>query len=568
MKRRLGDRGYLDVNLWVPKRFFNVEGVKNALTFPYAEGKDRTPAELHLCVETEYHLIVPREFWPHGDLGFEIVDCRPRAYRRTSVRSRIRLDHKINNAGQVIPTGDTIQQESLDALLNARGGVLQLACGRGKTIIFLEAAARMQVPTLIVVDNTQLLEQWQKVIEKFLDVPGGVGLIQGESNDWKKSIVMATYQTLAARAISGAITEEMRQWFGLIGWDEAHHVNAPTFSRSADMFYGKRIGLTATPERDDGLHVIHEFNFGRVFYRNLKQDLVPKISFIWTGLALDENDHLVRDATRDTTDELHLSKIASFFGTWEQRLEQLSDIITERANQGRKVLVLSNSVAELVNLLARRIHITEKITDIVVTPQDVGETIEPIELDKNQVATLRAAVEAIQPHEAQLSSVDRQKLIGFQQALKHHDVFLKMQKLFRKRERDFIDHIVEKIQKSDSGLMIYKVKAKERMRLLEQKQVVFAIMKYGKEGLDKPTLETVLCCEPVSSKNVLQQVMGRPLRYKEGKQEPEIIIVEDDIAPMRAICAKMRKHLRRWPIEDGGPFKYEQVGYPPGRRTK
>jgi len=567
MNRRLGDRGYLDTNLWVPKRFFNVEGVKNALTFPYVEGKDKTPAELRLCVETEQHLVVPREFWPHGDLGFEIVDCRPRSYPKSPVTSSIKLDHKINNAGQVIPTGDTVQREALDALLAARGGILQLACGKGKTVIFLEAAARMQVPTLIVVDNTQLLSQWQKSISTFLKVPGGVGLIQGPSNDWKKWVVMATYQTLAARAMNGEITEEMRQWFGLIGWDEAHHVNAPTFSRSADMFYGKRIGLTATPERDDGLHIIHEFNFGRVFYRNLKQDLVPRISFVWTGLSLDENDHEVRDATRDTTDELHLSKLASFFGTWEQRLEHLSQIIEERAKQGRKVLVLSNSVAELVNLLARRINITEKITDISVRPQDVGETLEPIELGKNHAKTLEEAVRALEQLK-QLSPAERQKLDGFKQALKHHEIFLKMTKLLRQRQREFIDRIVDKIQKSDSGLMIYKVKAKERMRLLEEKQVVFAIMKYGKEGLDKPTLETVLCCEPVSSKNVLQQVMGRPLRYKEGKQEPEIIIVEDDIAPIRAICAKMRQHLRRWPIEDGGPFKYEQVGYPPGRRSK
>lgn len=568
MKQRLGDRGYLDVNLWVPKHFFNIEGVKNALTFPYVEGKDRTPAELHLCIETDHHLIVPREFWPHGNLGFEIVDCRPQEYTRTRVRSRIQLDHKINNAGEVIPTGDTVQQESLHALLSSRGGILQLACGKGKTVIFLEAIARMQVPALIVVDNTQLLAQWRESIERFLDVPGGIGLIQGEVNDWKKAVVLATYQTLAARSISGAITESMRRWFGLIGWDEAHHVNAPTFSRSADMFYGKRIGLTATPEREDGLHIIHEFNFGRVFYRNLKQDMVPKISFVWTGLSLDENDAAVQDATRDTTNELHLSKIASFFGTWEPRLEQLSAIIDDRAKQGRKVLVLSNSIGELVNLLARRLHLTEKITDIRVSPQDVGETLEPIELDKNNVATLREAVSALQKREAQLSAAERQKLNGFLQALKHHEVFEKMQKLFRKREREFIDHIVAKIQKSDSGLMIYKVKANERMRLLKEKQVVFAVMKYGKEGLDKPTLESVLCCEPVSSKNVLQQVMGRPLRYKEGKQEPEIIIVEDDIAPIRAICAKMRKHLRRWPIEDGGPFKYEQVGYPPGRKTK
>jgi len=293
--RRVPGRGYLDSSLWIPKNCVNVEGTKQALTFPIFD--DKEVRFLTLWRETDYHLIVPREFWDVAEpLPFRLVDCRPISYPQVDIRSRIKLDHILED-GVLVPTGEDVQRKSLDALLGSRGGILQLACGKGKSVISLELIARRKVPALVVVDTTQLLRQWREEIELFLDVPEGVGQIGDGEFDWQKPIVLATYTTLANRAAT--LPEEVRRWFGLIIWDEAHHVAAPTFSRSADLFFGQRIGLTATPIRADGMHVVYNFHIGKVLYKDLRQELKPTFYFRWTGINIDAGSDLVRSATRD-----------------------------------------------------------------------------------------------------------------------------------------------------------------------------------------------------------------------------------------------------------------------------
>ena len=73
---------------------------------------------------------------------------------------------------------------------------------------------------------------------------------------------------------------------------------------------------------------------------------------------------------------------------------------------------------------------------------------------------------------------------------------------------------------------------------------------------------------PFSSKNVLQQLMGRPTRAHNDKKHPVVIFYEDNIGPIIGMCKKLRKHLREWAHEEGGPFDYEQIDHPfSGRGT-
>jgi superfamily II DNA or RNA helicase len=567
---RIGEdpsKGYLSDNLWVPKAAVNVEGVKSALTFPYFEGKDRTQRELPLYLEAEHHLIVPRKFWKEGQFTFEVFDCRPQKYKKTNIRSRIKLDHKELNDGSLIPTGEHVQQQALEALLSCLSGILELGCGKGKTIIALEAITCLQVPVLIVVDNMQLQSQWLRAIEKFLEVPGGIGLVGDGEFDWEgRSIVLATYQTLAQKARD--LPESFRRWFGAAFYDEAHHVNAPTFSRSADLIYGRRYGLTATPKRDDGLHVIHEFHFGSSFYRDLKQELRPRIYFEWTGFTLDMNDPHTVASTHTDAGELHLSKLAVWFGQWRERMEHILHRIQQARDEGRKILVLSNSVDELVNMLAIWNGMQELYTGIETPPLLPGEP-EPCLLEKKERKDIERDLEhcrqvlASGPSKAtQLETM--RKIEAFELALASHEVARRINKIVRKEEAKFRDKLLA--IPSDAGLMIHKVPTAERTRMLQEKAVTFAINKYGREGLDEPSIDTVVLCEPTSSRNAIQQIMGRELRHKQGKSTPVFIIFEDNIKPLILMCRKMRSHFRKWPIEDGGPYSYEFCNYPESAR--
>ena len=93
-------------------------------------------------------------------------------------------------------------------------------------------------------------------------------------------------------------------------------------------------------------------------------------------------------------------------------------------------------------------------------------------------------------------------------------------------------------------------------------EMLFAITKYGREGLDAPDLDTVITCEPISSKNNIQQFMGRVLRVRPGKKSPMVIFLEDNIGIIIGMCRKIRNLLKEWPVEDGGPYRFVMEDYP------
>jgi len=551
--------GYLDSHLWVPKTEINVEGVKNTLTFP-VESKAGAYEYLYLYQEAENHLIIPRAFWDPKDLPFEVVDCRPTVIPRVTVHSKIQLDFK--------DPSQTTQRDAQAALLAFDGGTLQLRCGGGKTVITLDTIAKLGTPALIVVDNTQLMEQWLEEIDKHLVVPGGVGRIQDEHFDWQKAIVMATYQTLAKRA--DEMSEEVRRWFGHIWFDEGHHVGAPVFSRSAALIYHRRYALTATAHRLDGSHVIYQYHLGPVLYKNLKQPLTPTIQFYWTGLSLDMTDPSVASAVEDCTGQIHTSKLAVYCGHWKTRLDLITKLVEGEVKQTKKTLVLSNSVAELVNLLAYWNDEKVLYTDVLVpTPKDVGEALEPKELSALDIQSVRNGIAlaknklraASTPYECQHHEETIRRL---ETRLARHAVFKKVDALLRQRQRVYLEGILSKTgPRGQAALLIGSVQPKKRLQMIAAHNVIFSIARFGREGLNCPEIETVIICEPPANKNSIQQIMGRSLRDIPGRHKsPKIIILEDQISVYVGFCQKLRSLFRFWPADEGGPYTYQNVGRP------
>jgi len=107
--------------------------------------------------------------------------------------------------------------------------------------------------------------------------------------------------------------------------------------------------------------------------------------------------------------------------------------------------------------------------------------------------------------------------------------------------------------------MVSYVSKEDRKEYIDHRKVTIAISKYGREGLDNPALDTVLILEPSVQKGWIQQVMGRVLRVKSGKKSPVVIFFEDNVPIIRGICGSVKKTLRRWPHEEGGPYHYNVV---------
>lgn len=565
--RRDPDKAYIDTWLSVPKSYVNVDAMKSALTY---EKKDRYSEEeetLILWKETSTHMLVPRAFWDPTTLPFPTIDCRPLSYARVEITSTIHLDHRIkevNGEKVLAPTGEDTQRKALAALQEAPGGTLQLSCGRGKTVIALEKIVRDGVPAIIVLDNTSLLGQWRGDIEEFLDVPDGVGLVASGKFDWKKPIVLATYQTLAARAHK--FPPEFRRWFGNIFFDEGHHINAPTFSRCCDIFYGNRYQLTATPEREDGLHIIAQYHLGPVLYKDLRPLMTPRFIFKWTGLKLDTDDDSVNKAVVDVTGEIHNSKVTSYLAKHPAHLQIMFQDGIDAVTAGRKVLALTNSVAEAVNLMTlwTRGWGTPLYSDIPIpTASELNLDVEPELLADSRAKALKKKIESFwRTVSGGKRGTDRleDEINKHMHAWDKHRAGMRVEAELKKRQRAFIRDLLQ--ETSGAGLMTYEVPEEDRQKFLEKRPIIYAITKYGKEGLDCVSLDTVLVSSLFSSRPGLQQLMGRPTRPAPGKKTPTVVFYVHTIGQHIGMSRNLQKHLRSWPVDEGGPYEYELLHYP------
>jgi superfamily II DNA or RNA helicase len=163
------------------------------------------------------------------------------------------------------------QEEALAAWLKTKRGVVVMPTGAGKTHVAIAAVAKLGEPALVVVPTVELVEQWRTKLSQYF--PGRVGVWYGEEKR-ESCITVITYDS-AYTAI-----EQLGNRFKMLVFDEVHHLPSPSYRQIAELSPAPyRLGLTATPERADGLHVDLDWLVGPVVYRIS----AAEIKGIWTA---------------------------------------------------------------------------------------------------------------------------------------------------------------------------------------------------------------------------------------------------------------------------------------------
>ena len=328
------EKGYRNDYFWVPKAHIqNVGPVKRSLMFEVEQG---TP--VYAYTETADHLGVPREYIPFESwekLPYAVVNNEKTDFPRISVRPLAKLR-------------DEIQRISHQSLLEGGNGILSVACGVGKTVISLIAWTDLKTPGLVVVHTKDLRDQWvDRIVEHTSLSRDDVGIYQGTTEDWKKPICVAMIQTLASRASSSQLPEGFSDHFGVVIYDEVHHLGAPYFNSTAAIGKGLRWGLSATPEREDGLDALYQYHIGPILYQNLEQDIIPDTYFTRMRTQVPVE---VLPSLRDRTGELNIPKLMTWLAKDKARNENIIANIKGARDEGRKILVLSSRVEHLEEL--------------------------------------------------------------------------------------------------------------------------------------------------------------------------------------------------------------------------
>lgn len=147
------------------------------------------------------------------------------------------------------------QEHAAEGFWHGGSGVVVLPCGAGKTIVGAAAMAHAKATTLILVTNTVAARQWRDELLKRTSLnEDEIGEYSGSKKEIRP-VTIATYQVMTKKK-NGVYAHldlfDSHDW-GLIIYDEVHLLPAPIFRFTADIQSRRRLGLTATLVREDGM---------------------------------------------------------------------------------------------------------------------------------------------------------------------------------------------------------------------------------------------------------------------------------------------------------------------------
>lgn len=305
------------------KRDLTVKPLTNALG---SSGPGFGPSfKVFRQVKGEKTLVVPR-YYGLGKFGLPPRDTRPVCAGAPGIGFTGRLRDA------------TRQPEAFSAGVKAfeetGGGVLSLPCGFGKSCMALAFSAHLKVRTMIVVHKEFLANQWVEKIKEFC--PGAtIGRVQGDVFDIEKDFVIAMIQTMCMREFEKKAFDSI----GLLVVDEAHHIGAPAFSQFMFKICPKfTLGLTATPERKDGLTRLLYWFLGPEFFKveRVNQGTTTVQTLNYVDEAFKESPPVTRFG------QLNMAGMINIVTGLEARNTLIIQTAESALAEGRRVLILSD----------------------------------------------------------------------------------------------------------------------------------------------------------------------------------------------------------------------------------
>ena len=376
------------------------------------------------------------------------------------------------------------QNQALDAWTdNDKCGIIVLPTGSGKTVVGIKAISMLNTPTLVVAPTLDLVDQWRTRLKK--EFKTEVGVLGG--GEWDlKALTVSTYDSAYIHA------DKLGNRFGLIIFDEVHHLPAAGYRNIAEMFAAPyRMGLTATFEREDGLHEeLNRLVGGKVFEKK------------------------VSDLTGTHLSPFRLEKI---------RVELTED---EKVEYEKNQKVFSDYLARI------------KLT--IRGPADFQKLVMRSGRDPNARRALLARNKA---REVAYNSIS--KIGKLSEILKKHNE----SRIFIFTEHNKLVHIISKQFLIPS--ITYRTTGKERSETLDRfRSGVYRAVVTSKvldEGIDVPDADVGIILSGTGSNRAFIQRLGRILRKKEGKEAVLYEIVSAETSEVNT--ARRRKR----PIEAIGP---------------
>ena len=255
------------------------------------------------------------------------------------------------------------QIPAVETMLENETGILHAATAFGKTVVCCDMIARRGISTLILVDRADLMNQWIKRLEEFLDIDEELPEYQTKTGRTRKrkSLIgnlQGAHDTLTG-IVDVAMIRSLKKKDGFhpklkeyaqVYFDECHHAASDSAIEVLQEINAKYVyGVTATPKRGDGKEKINEFLLGPIRYRFTAKDRAEEQNI----------NHLVYPRFTRTVKPHHLSKTPYGNDAYELirnndvRDEQIIRDVADCVQAGRTPVVLTKYVGHAKKLSER-----------------------------------------------------------------------------------------------------------------------------------------------------------------------------------------------------------------------
>jgi len=230
--------------------------------------------------------------------------------------------------------------------INGNGGILEVPCGKGKTVMSLKMISDIKKKTLIIVHKEFLMNQWIERIEEFLPT-AKVGKIQGPVFDIEgKDIVIGMLQTLYDKDFgANAFTS-----FGLTIIDEVHRIGSEQFSKTLfKTVTPYMLGISATVDRKDKLTKVLYMYIGDKIYSEERKDddpvCVRAINYTSKDTDFNEIEYDFRGNPKYST---MISKLCEYGPRSDFIIKVVEDLLKE--NNSKQIMILCHNRSLLTYL--------------------------------------------------------------------------------------------------------------------------------------------------------------------------------------------------------------------------
>lgn len=210
------------------------------------------------------------------------------------------------------------------------------------TVIALKVISELKVKTLIVIHKEILMDQWKERIQQFLP-NARVGTIQKSVIDTiDKDIILGMIQSISMKEYENSVFKDIN----LLIVDECHVINSRSFSKTLFKVHSKyKLGLSATPNRVDGLDKVVSYHIGPIIY-TLNTTILDPIIHVYNAPSID----IVVDT--NYMGNANLPKLITDLSVSEERNEFIIKYLNLYSLEDRKIIVFSDRVDHCKNLKA------------------------------------------------------------------------------------------------------------------------------------------------------------------------------------------------------------------------